>query len=219
MIKLPDLTTPFEYENNFYLSCDSQRMAKSIAHFKFLETSAPIAGEIVECGVFKGASLSRLAMFRKILNLEEKRLIGFDTFGKFPETDYDQDKELREEFINISGDESIDKEQLQHVLHSKNCDKNTELVKGDIIHTVPEYLAKNPSLEISLLNIDVDVYEPTQVILEYFYKCVTKGGIFILDDYNFFPGETNAIDEFFEDKKESIRDPLFPETPYFVVKE
>jgi|TARA_B110000438_G_C15819276_1_gene653547 hypothetical protein len=219
MIKLPDFTIPFEYENNFYLSCDSQRMAKSIAHFKFLETSAPIPGEIIECGVFKGASLSRLAMFRKILNLEEKSLIGFDTFGKFPETNYDQDKELREEFINTSGDESIDKDQLLQVLRSKDCALNTELVKGDITQTVPEYVAQNPSLKISLLNIDVDVFEPTQTILDYFYNCVTKGGILILDDYNSFPGETNAIDQFFKDKQESIQDPLFSDTPYFVVKE
>ena len=219
MIKLPDLTIPFEHENSFYLSCSSQRMAKSIAHFKFLETTAPISGEIIECGVFKGASLSRLAMYRKILNLEEKKLIGFDTFGKFPETDYDQDKDLREEFINESGEESIDKDQLLQVLRLKDCDVNTELVKGNIIKTVPEYLALNPSLEISLLNIDVDVYEPTQVILENLYKCMTKGGILILDDYSTFPGETNAVNEFFEDKQESIQSPLFPQTPYFVVKE
>ena len=70
MINLPNFDDSFDYENNFYLSCESSRIAKMLAHFKFLEMTVETEGEIVECGVFKGASFSRFAMYRKILNIE-----------------------------------------------------------------------------------------------------------------------------------------------------
>ena len=95
MIDLPNFDDTFDYENNFYLSCESSRIAKMLTHFKFLEMTVETEGEIVECGVFKGASFSRFSMYRKILNIEHKKLIGFDTFGSFPETGYQQDKEMR----------------------------------------------------------------------------------------------------------------------------
>ena len=78
-----------------------------------------IDGDIVECGVFKGASFSRFAMYRNILNLEDKRMIGFDSFGDFPETSYNDDKELRLKFIEVTGGQSISKEQLINVLENK----------------------------------------------------------------------------------------------------
>ena len=33
MIDLPDFKKAFDYENNFYLSCDVARISKMIAHF------------------------------------------------------------------------------------------------------------------------------------------------------------------------------------------
>ena len=44
-----------------------------------------VKGDIVECGVFKGASLIRLATFRDLIEDSQKRkILGFDSFGKFP---------------------------------------------------------------------------------------------------------------------------------------
>ena len=33
MISLPDFEKAFEYENNFYLSCDITRISKILAHY------------------------------------------------------------------------------------------------------------------------------------------------------------------------------------------
>ena len=65
MIKLPDFHKPFDYENNFYLSCDNSRIGKMLAHYELLKLSSKIPGCIIECGVFKGISLIRLATFLK----------------------------------------------------------------------------------------------------------------------------------------------------------
>lgn len=218
MLRLSNFSKSFEYENDFYLSCDSSRIAKALAHFKLLETTVDIDGAIIECGVFKGASFSRFAMFRKLLNLGQKKLIGFDTFTNFPETKFEADKELRKTFIESDGDTSISKDQLLRVLKNKNCEKNVELVAGNITKTVPKFVQENPGATISLINLDVDVYEPTVTILEYLFPLLVSGGILILDDYNSFPGETLAVNEYFEQKQVEIQQPIFPGTPHYIVK-
>ena len=218
MIKLPSLGEAFNHENDFFLSCKNDRIAKFISHFKFLEKVANIEGEIVECGVFKGVSLTRFAAFREILKLNNKKIIGFDTFNSFPETSFKPDLAPRKAFIEEAGKQSISKDQLLEILNNKNSSDNVELIEGDICETIPEYSMNNPGLKICLLNLDVDIYEPSLVILENLYNKITKGGILILDDYNKFPGETKAVNDFIESKNITVQDPFFNNTPFYIIK-
>jgi len=219
MIPLPDFEKTFDYENNFYLSCDVTRISKILAHYELFKLVNQIPGAIVECGVLKGASFSRFSMFREIFsNSFSKKLIGFDTFGKFPETSFIDDQKPREQQITSAGIESISKEQLFNVLKHKGTDKNVELIKGDITKTVPDYVKNNPELKISLLNLDTDIYEPAVTILENLYPRITKGGILILDDYETFPGEAKAVDDYFEDQKIEIKKFSFCMTPCYMIK-
>ena len=73
MIKLPDFHKPFDYENNFYLSCDNSRIGKMLAHYELLKLSSKIPGCIIECGVFKGISILRFAAFKNLID----KLLGF----------------------------------------------------------------------------------------------------------------------------------------------
>ncbi|MEC4816734.1 MAG: TylF/MycF/NovP-related O-methyltransferase, partial [Scytonema sp. PMC 1069.18] len=86
------------------------------------------------------------------------------------------------------------------------------------LETVPKYVDKHPELKISLLNLDTDIYEPAVVILEYLFPLITKGGILILDDYGVFPGETQAVDEYFKKQNVEIKKFPFCMTPCYVVK-
>ncbi|MBD2703681.1 class I SAM-dependent methyltransferase [Spirosoma sp. BT702] len=220
MIQLPDFSRSFEYENNYYWSSDVNRMAKVMAHYELYKQTIDVPGAIVECGVFKGASLIRLATFRQLLNNPAaKKIIGFDAFGPFPETEFADDKAWREKFISDSGDEGIDTEQLMTVLHHKGIGQNVDLVQGDVCQTIPSYLEKHPELRISLLNIDVDVYEPTKAVLEHLYDRVLPGGVIMLDDYaNVFPGANAAVEEFFKDKSVEIKRFPYAVTPCYLVK-
>lgn len=220
MIKLPDPAKAFEYENNFYLSCDINRMGKLMAHYELYKAAADIPGAVVEAGVFKGAAFTRFAAFRELCgNPYSKKLLGFDTFGKFPETGFARDKKLRKRFIDSAGEQSISKQQLQDVLQRKGVARNVELIEGDITKTVPLYLKKHPELKISLLNLDVDIYEPSVTVLEYLYPRITKGGILVLDDYGVFPGETKAVDDYFKGSKIKIRKFAYCVTPCYIIKD
>ena len=104
------------------------------------------------------------------------------------------------------------------ILKRKGLEKNIQLIKGDITETIPRYLKLNPNLKISLLNLDVDFYEPSKSILENFYPKLSKGGILMLDDYGIWDGETMAVNEYFHGKKIKIRKFSFSQTPSYVIK-
>lgn len=219
MIKLPDFKKAFEYENNFYLSCDITRISKLLAHYELYKMASELSGTIVECGVFKGNSLLRFTIFRELFgNPFSKKIIAFDVFGKFPETKFTKDKEFRKNFISGAGNQSISKQQITRVLKHKGIFKFIELVKGDIVKTVPAYLRSHPELRISLLNIDTDIYEPAVTILKYLYPRVVKGGIVILDDYGVVPGETEAVENYFKSMNVKIRKFPFAMTPSYIIK-
>jgi len=216
MVKIPDFDENWTHYNNFHFTGTERQFNRIVSHYELYKMARDIPGEVVECGVFKGASLLRFAMFRQIFGeANAKKLIGFDTFGEFPVPEYEPDKERREAFIEEAGAQSISKDQLQNVLDRKGI-QNYELVAGDVNQTIAEYLSDNPELRISLLNIDIDVYSATKTILEELYPRVVSGGVVLLDDYGEFPGETKAVDEYFADDNSIQRLPSSEEPPYIV---
>ena len=218
-ISLPSQETEWEHENGFYLTCKPNRLSKVIAHYELFRQVLDVPGAIVECGVFKGASLSRFAMMRQLLAHEDgKKIVGFDMFDRFPGTDYEPDKKIRDSFVDRAGEDCISKDQMSHSLERRGLGGNVELIAGDICETVPAYVRDNPELVISLLNLDTDLYEPAVVILEHFWERIVPGGVLILDDYGMFPGETTAVDEFFGGKPKLLKLP-FAMSPCYLVKE
>ena len=217
MIKLPNFHKPFDYENNFYLSCDNSRIGKIVAHYELFKLSSKIPGCIIECGVFKGISLIRFATFQKLLKKSNKKIIAFDAFGKHPTTKLSSDHKRRKILLS-HGKEGISEKQLLSILGHKGLEKNIQLIKGDITETIPRYLKLNPKLKISFLNLDVDFYEPSISILENFYPKLSKGGILMLDNYGIWDGETMAVNKYFYGKKIKIRKFPFSQTPAYIIK-
>lgn len=165
----------FEYENGFYLCADDRRFGKLFAHYELYKKITHLPGAIVECGVFKGNSFFRFAHFRNTLETQDSRkIIGFDMFGKFPDTNYEDDKAKREAFIDEAGD-GISIDDMHKAMQYKQM-RNYELIKGDINETLPKYCKENPALKIALLHIDTDIYEPAVTILENMYDKVMGGG-------------------------------------------
>ena len=199
MDKLYDLNKRFEYENGFYATADPSRFSKFITHLEFFKQTATVRGEIVEFGIFKGNSFFRWIKFRELLEqTNSSKVIGFDIFGDFPEAHFDEDKAKRDAFVaGTNGGKSISFEEINDLLNEQGLNKNVDIIKGDILVTLDSYLEKNPHLKISLLHIDVDLYEPSKYILEKLFDKVTKGGIIIFDDYGAFAGTNKAVDDFF----------------------
>lgn len=192
----------WDYENGFYLTSHLTRLSKILAHYELYKTIIDLPGHIVECGVYKGASLLRFATFREVLESPySRKIVGFDAFGRFPvDEKAEQDRAFVHRFFTEGGD-GISRTSLLDVLSHKGFD-NIELVEGDICSTVPQYAADHPELKIALLHIDVDVYRPAQIILDELFDRVVPQGLVVLDDYGVVAGETQAIDEFLTKSKD-----------------
>ena len=111
----------FETENEFYAKSKVDRISKLLAHYELYKKVHTLDGDIFEFGVFKGVSLIQWASFRDILGRASKqKIVGFDTFDEFPETEFEKDKE---DFIHI------DNEKLSLKQGEKNQKRNIKLLK------------------------------------------------------------------------------------------
>ena len=56
----------------------------------------------------------------------------------------------------ISGEDSIEADELMKILAEQGLDGNVELVKGDIRATLPDYIEAHGEMTFACVNIDVD---------------------------------------------------------------
>ncbi|CEO34743.1 CalS11 [[Clostridium] sordellii] len=212
-----NISNSWDYENGFYLTSPVNRMGKQLAQYELYKKIVNIPGEILEFGVYKGASIIRFATYRELLeNTYYRKIIGFDIFGEFPKTDNDDDNKFIQRFEEQGGN-GISKEALEDFIKNKNIN-NIELIKGNVFDTLDEFLEKNKQIKISLLHLDLDVYKPTKFILEKLYERMVPGGIIVFDDYGTVKGATDAIDEFLKEKNKKTEKLSLCYIPSFVVK-
>ncbi|SLM30964.1 conserved hypothetical protein [Desulfamplus magnetovallimortis] len=209
----------WEYENGFYLTSDLTRMGKLLSHWELYKMIADIPGHIVECGVYKGVSLIQWATFRNLLeNPFSRKIIGFDMFGPFPEGNTPQDKAYVEKWNILLKGSYMEKESIESSLKMKKLER-IELIKGNLLSTLPEYIKGCPELKIALLHIDTDLEEPALCTLELLWPRLVTGGIAVLDDYGAVAGGTCAVDSFFKDINIQIKKlRISHEIPAYVVK-
>jgi hypothetical protein len=199
-----EVAKSFEYENAFYATSAPSRLAKIIAHYELYKMITELPGAIVECGIYKGVSLTRFSTFRHAFeNDDARKIIGFDAFGKFPKHGDATDERFIQHFEDVGGD-GLSVEVIEEIMANKGF-KNIELISGDICKTVPKYCERHPELKIALLHIDVDVYAPTVAILENMFSKVVRGGLIVLDDYGTIAGETRAVDEFLAKQDRTVK--------------
>jgi hypothetical protein len=214
-IALEYKTKVWNAENIYFLHSKTSRLAKFIYHYEIYKKIVDIPGDILEFGVFKGASFSRFLSFRKILeNQDSRKIIGFDDFGKFTVKGNNQDKIFAKQFTKTFGN-GIDSKILEKVLKKNNHD-NFELIKGDVIKTLPLFLKKNKGCKIALLHLDLDIFRPTKFVIENLFNKMQKNGIILIDDYGEIEGATKAIDFFFKNKKYNIEKLNYYKRPSFI---
>ncbi len=162
----------------------------------------PVAGDIVECGVWRGGSVMAAAM-TLIEQRQTDRLVHlYDTFaGMTASTDIDTRCEdgtpasslltgsEAEEYLSVA-DLSTVKENLRTTGYPES--RLTYHV-GPVECTA----SVNPPATISYLRLDMDLYEPTLHALQTFYPLLQTGGILIVDDYGWWEGARAATNEYF----------------------
>lgn len=196
-----------------------------LAHYELFKKTLELPGCIVELGVFKGASFFTWSNLVETFCSSDryKKVFGFDHFEGLKETQFSEKDGKDDESVHkVVGGYKCTADEVRELVKLHNDDnllpgsERCRLIEGDIMDTIPRFLEENPGLKISLLHFDMDLYEPTKYGLEMLYSHVVKGGVIVFDEYGLIPwqGETNAVDEFFQNIGER---PLIQKMPFYHV--
>lgn len=179
-------------------------MMRFLTKYEMFKKIIDVEGVIIEAGVFRGGGLMSWAQLSSILEPynHQRRIIGFDTFAGFPSLT-EQDGPLDSRFKDVgawasnSHDDILRSASIHDITRPMGHIPKVRLIKGDVIETAESFLQDNPHTVISLLYLDIDLYEPTRELLEVLAPRVCKGGIIAFDEINtkFHPGETVAANE------------------------
>ena len=158
-----------------------------------------VQGDIVECGIYNGNTLSYIGKISENLKLNRK-IWGYDTFDGFIEnffSDKDRDFKTGKKTKFKKENISFSKEEVMKniLINDKINQDKYVLIKGDILKTLDEN--KNLPEKISFLRLDTDIYKTTKKQLEILYPRLSNGGILHIDDYGWAPGVKFAVDEYF----------------------
>ena len=146
-----------------------------------------LEGDVAEVGVWRGGCGK---LFSKCL--PDKKIHLFDTFCGMPSADPDKDD-------HQEGDLKVDLHDVKSFLDG--C--NVEFHVGVFPETITEELETKT---FRLAHIDVDIYQSVKDAAEFFYPRMSVGGVMVFDDYGAATttGARIAVDEFLEDKPESL---------------
>lgn len=199
-----------------------ENLARFLVKYEIFKRVLHVQGSVVECGVYTGAGLLIFAQLSEMLEPlnHQRKIIGFDTWTGFRGIDEQWDKSA------VEGDMAADLEELRRVValfestrYLKHIPK-IELVQGDVRETVPRYCRENLHLVVSLLYLDLDLYQPTRCILKWLVPLMPKGAIIVFDQLNNkdWPGETAAMYNHFKEKRIHIQRSFATSISYAVLE-
>ena len=204
-------------------------LKRFLAHYELFRRAVDLPGDIVELGVYRGATLMHWANFLEIRNMgdRQKQVFGFDNFKGFTSIHAKDGKTDRRVEKTLSGfDAGAFEAMLEDAISIYDKDRfipykpRVVLVKGDIGETVPRFVKDHPGLRLCLVHFDADMYGPTQAGLKHLWPLVVPGGVVLFDEYGIRPweGESKAVDEYFGGKAKIHRFDWAPNPGGYVVK-
>lgn len=137
---------------------------------KILETPPDVAGDVIECGTWKGGSAANLSLVCRIAG---RKLIVFDSFEGLPAGEEDD----RQDFY-ATGDYCGALEEVKENIRRYGAIECCEFVKGWFDDTLPHL--KTPVL---LAFFDVDLEKSLEVCVRYVWNNLTEKGCIFIDEY------------------------------------
>lgn len=184
-----------------------------------LDQARGLAGDLAECGVYRGGTLIPTGLYLKQTCLK-KVAYGFDSFQGFDDS---VDSEIALGGVPNSekrrgGFSDTSSQYVGAKVRRFGLEDHVKLVKGYLADT----LACHSEKRFCFVHLDVDIYESYKLGLEFFYPRLVSGGLVLLDEYNDppWPGCNKAVDEFLAGKPERLQEiERDNHVKYFIQKE
>jgi len=188
---------------NFPVYASRQTITRFLVRHELFKMILYIPGAIFECGVLFGGGLFSFAHFSSIFEPvnAQRRIVGFDTFKGLPPI-HEKDKLSSSSSKLFEGAMAIDSyndlkkaAKIYDANRTLNHIPRIELVKGDVVNSLPKYFEENPHTLVSLLYLDMDLYLGTKIAIEKCLPRMPKGAIIAFDEFSCerWPGETVAL--------------------------
>lgn len=189
----------YDSYNSFIFANDSRVFNKMIKRTELYLGVKGLVGDILEFGVFKGASI---ALWLKLLNMYEPnsitKVLGFDYFNSEQVIDElnGLNKSMMNNVINRVNSDDLSLDVINKKLEIFN-ESRYNLIQGNAVATSNAISKNNPGLKIKLLYMDLDVGEPTYQILLELWDNVCINGIIVFDEYAYHQwDESVGVDKF-----------------------
>jgi len=203
--------SPLDAVKHFPVLLRRQNLKRFLAHVELFRMTLDVPGDIAELGVFRGMGLMTWANLLEAYCIGDRTKVvyGFDNwqgFTGFSPEDGRAEPEMHKTVGGFSPEGHY--EELLDAIAIFDTDRfipqkpRVKLVPGNIEETVGRFRDDNPGVRFSLVHFDCDLYAPTRAALEAFWPILSRGGVFLFDEYAIkeWPGETQAVDEFLADK-------------------
>lgn len=191
-------------------ACTMTSVARQIALLEAVRyvIDRGIAGDFVECGVWRGGSSMIVALALEQLGIRDRDIYLFDTYeGMTPPTEIDTSHDGRSAREQLDGQSKSDASSVWCCASLDEVRDNMastgypleriHFVKGSVERTIP---TAAPAA-ISLLRLDTDWYESTRHELNHLFPRVSMDGVVIIDDYGHWQGARRAVDEYFTEQR------------------
>ena len=187
---------------NFAKYVPRQSITTFMSKFELFKQVLDVQGSIVECGVLAGGGLMTFAQLSSILEPVnfKRQIIGFDTFTG--NTELSKEDSTATSVFAKAGEIAADSyDDLRRCIQLYDSNRfighipKVVLGKGDVKDTIPQYIEDKPHTVVSLLYLDVDIFEPTKIAIEQFIPRMPQGSIIAFNDLDteLWPGPTVAV--------------------------
>lgn len=201
---LKKLTQKFSRNNSKTIPLKKDILIRNYYWYNIYEMAKTVKGSIVECGVGTGTGLCTWSLLSNY-NESEKKILAIDSFEGFSEFKKEDGKNVDYNIYKANYSQYNVKYVVEHLIEfgieQDFIDNYIEFVQG----YVPEVLEELSSdLDISILNLDFDLYQPIKDTFLKLYPNVASKGIIMFDEYDKprdlkkWPGAKLAIDEVFD---------------------
>lgn len=177
---------------NLYIG--DAKLANLIFHVDIYRKVLNLAGDIAEVGIFRGDSFllwSKLVKIFERYNLTQ--VYGFDWFQGMKPGESDD--------IFQEGKYCGDYDHLMHMIKDQNLENISLVFPLDVTKEIKAFIEERPFLRFKILYIDCGIKEVMEAAYEYLYPRLVRGGVLLMDHYNYkvSPTESDIVERFVGD--------------------